>query len=47
MIAEDKKPHKLALQPDVIHMMQAEVEDKVRCGFAAVVYLDEIEDLLG
>ena len=46
MAAAKRGPHVSALAPDAIAMMHTEVEAKVKEGFAEVVYLDEIEDLL-
>ena len=46
MTAANKGPHKSALEPDAIRMMHAEVEEKVKDGFAEVMFLDEIEPLL-
>ena len=39
-------PHVSALAPEDISMMHAKVEDKVKEGFAEVVYLDSVEHLL-
>ena len=47
LTAAKRGPHKSALEPDAITMMHAEVQDKVKEGFAEVVYLDEIEGALG
>lgn len=47
MAAAVRGPHVSALAPDAIEMMHREVEEKVQDGFAEIVYLDEIEHLLG
>ena len=47
MTAAEHGPHKSALASDAIEMMHTEVEGKVKDGFAELIYLDEIEHLLG
>jgi len=47
LAAAERGPHVLALVLEAIAMMHAEVEDKVKEGFAKVVYLDSIDHLLG
>ena len=44
--AAERGPHASALIPEAIKMMHAEVEAKVKEGYAEVVYLDEVEHLL-
>ena len=47
MTAAERVPHKSALAEDAIVIMHREVENRVKDGYAEVVYLDEIEHLLG
>ena len=47
IMAVERGLHKLALVPNEITMMYYEVEEKVRDGFAEIVYLNEIKHLLG
>ena len=47
LLAAERGPHKSALDPAAIAMMHDEVREKVKGGFAEIVYLDEIEHLLG
>jgi len=47
LVAAERGPNKSALALDAIATMNDEVRDKVKEGFAEVVYLDEINHLLG
>ena len=47
MTAAERGPHTSALASDTIEMRHAEVKGKVKDGFADLIYLDEIEHLLG
>jgi len=47
MMAADRGPLKSALAPGTIKMMHGEAAQKVKDGYAEIVYLDEIEYLLG
>ena len=43
----ERETYNFALAPEAINMMHSEVEEKLRDGFAEIVYLDEIKHLLG
>jgi len=47
LAAAERGPHMLALLPESIEVMHAEVAVKVKEGFMEVLYLDEVEHLLG
>jgi len=47
IVAADRGPHKLVLVADAITMTHSDTEEKVREGYVEIVFLDEVEHLLG